>query len=44
MIYREYLESVVPKLVDAYEERFRRFARHRVREILDVACVLADQL
>ncbi len=38
VIYRDYLESAVPKLVNAYEECFRRFARREVRRVLDIAC------
>jgi len=38
VIYRDYLKSMVPKLVDAYVECFKRFARRGVKEVLDIAC------
>ena len=37
-IYRDYLRSVVPKLVNAYEECFRKFAKREIKKVLDVAC------
>ncbi len=38
VIYREYLENVVPRLVDAYEQVFREYAGRMVRDVLDAAC------
>jgi len=38
VIYREYLEKFVPRLVDAYEQIFREYAERRVEDVLDVAC------
>ena len=38
VIYREYLENVVPRLVDAYEQVFREYAERVVRDVLDIAC------
>jgi len=38
IIYRDYLKYEVPKLVDAVEEVFRRYAGRRVERVLDVAC------
>ena len=38
VIYREYLEDVVPRLVDAYEQVFREYAERVIRDVLDVAC------
>jgi len=38
VIYREYLERVVPRLVDVYESVFREYAGRPVRDVLDVAC------
>jgi 2-polyprenyl-3-methyl-5-hydroxy-6-metoxy-1,4-benzoquinol methylase len=36
-IYREYLEHVVPRLVDAVDGVFRGYAGRSVREVLDAA-------
>ncbi len=38
IIYKEYLEAYVPKLVNAYEDCFRRFAKREVKDVLDIAC------
>ncbi len=38
VIYKEYLESHVPKLVNAYVECFKRFAKREVKDVLDIAC------
>ncbi|HDI73859.1 MAG TPA: class I SAM-dependent methyltransferase [Candidatus Korarchaeota archaeon] len=38
IIYRDYLERTVPRLIDFVEEVFKRDARIPVRKILDLAC------
>ncbi len=38
VIYREYLKGYAPRLVDAYEQVFREYARREVRNVLDLAC------
>lgn len=38
VIYREYLERIVPRMIDFVEEVFRRDAKRPVRRILDIAC------
>ncbi len=38
VMYRDYLERMVPRIIDFAEEVFRRHAGRRVKRILDLAC------
>jgi len=38
VIYRDYLVSIVPKMIDFVEEIFKRHAKIPIRRILDLAC------
>ncbi len=38
VIYRDYLEYEVPRLIDAVEEVFEKYSGRRVERVLDIAC------